>query len=322
MHARRHETRARPPMLAPARHQTPNPNDTPMTISPLVDIGANLTKKDFHGDMEAVLQRAFDKGVVAIIITGTTVMASRLASQIATAAPDPGTLRPRATTMDVSRRPKLFATAGVHPHFASTLSGAAMDQLRQLARQPEVVAVGECGLDYHRKLSPIDAQRKAFEAQLELAADLKKPVFLHDRNASADFTEILARWRGRLVGGVVHCFTGQRDVLEKYLALDMHIGITGWICDERRGLNLRELVKIIPRGRLMVETDAPFLIPRDLPKGPGEPNFDFRNEPSLVAHVARTVARHRGETFEQLAEHTTAAARSLFSTMTDLRPAR
>jgi TatD DNase family protein len=285
-----------------------------MTTSPLVDIGANLTKKDFQDDMEGVLRSAFDKGVTAIIITGTTVIASRIAWQIATRTPDPETMRPRATALDLSQRPKLFATAGVHPHYASSLGEKAMDDLRQLARRPEVVAVGECGLDYHRKLSPIDVQRKAFEAQLGLAAELKKPVFLHDRNASADFTDILARWRSRIVGGVVHCFTGEGDVMKKYLDLDMHIGITGWICDERRGMHLRELVRHIPRGRLMVETDAPFLIPRDLPKGPGVPQYGFRNEPCLVEHVARTVARCRGETFEQLAEHTTAAARSLFST--------
>src|SRR5262249_22306308 len=137
---------------------------------------------------------------------------------------------------------------------------------------------------------------------------VQKPVFLHERDAAGDFAEILARWRPRLAGGVVHCFTGERAALERYLALDLHVGITGWICDERRGTHLHDLVKRVPRGRLLVETAAPYILPRDLP---GRPK-DGRNEPAFVSHVARAVARHRGEAFDELARHTTEAARALF----------
>ena len=274
--------------------------------APLIDIGANLTKPIFHKDHEAVLARAAGAGVIAIVITGTTLATSLQACHIATA-------QPRGP-QDLSVRPRLFATAGVHPHHATTLTAHDLSELEHVVRRPEAVAVGECGLDYNRNYSPQDVQRRAFEQQLELAAEVRKPVFLHDRDAVADFTAILERWRPRLIGGVVHCFTGNRAAMERYLALDMHIGITGWICDERRGAHLRELVKLVPRGRLLVETDAPFLLPRDLPKGEGHPQYDGRNEPALVAHVARTVAHHRGETFEDLANHTTQAARALFAT--------
>ena len=274
-----------------------------MNAPPLIDIGANLTKPIFHKDHEAVLARAADVGVVAIIITGTTLATSLQACQIATA-------QPRGP-QDLSKRPRLFATAGVHPHHATTLTAHDLAELEHAVRRSAAVAVGECGLDYNRNYSPQDVQRRAFEQQLELAAEVRKPVFLHDRDAVKDFTAILERWRPKLVGGVVHCFTGGRDALERYLALDMHIGITGWICDERRGMHLRELVKIIPRGRLLVETDAPFLLPKDLPS---RPHQQGRNEPAMVAHVASVVAMHRDESFEDLAKHTTDAARALFST--------
>jgi TatD DNase family protein len=174
-----------------------------------------------------------------------------------------------------------------------------------LARAPEVAAIGECGLDYDRDFSPRDRQKSAFEAQLELAVELGKPVFLHERRAHADFTSILANVAPRLVGGVVHCFTGTIAELERYLELGLCIGITGYFCDERRGKHLVEAVRLVPAGRLMVETDAPFLRPRDLPSG-------RRNEPALLPHIARAVARARGESDRDLFRHTTATAQTLF----------
>jgi TatD DNase family protein len=265
--------------------------------APLVDIGANLTNKAFRADVDAVLARAATAGVAAIVVTGTSAQASRMAREIA--------VEHRAAAAG----PKLYATAGVHPHHASTFSRDTLEELRGLLSRPEVVAVGECGLDYNRNFSPQDAQRRAFEAQLELAAELKKPVFLHERDADGDFTAILARWRPKLVGGVVHCFTGDRAALERYLELGMHVGITGWICDERRGTHLKELVRLVPPGKLLVETDAPYILPRDLPRRPR----DGRNEPAFLAHVARAVAASRGESLDELAAHTTAAARALFA---------
>jgi TatD DNase family protein len=259
----------------------------------LVDIGANLTNKAFRADCEAVLARAAAAGVGVILVTGTSAEGSRHAREMVAEARGVG---------------RLFATAGVHPHHASTWSTETRDGIHALLARPEVVAVGECGLDYNRNFSPPDAQRRCFEAQLELAAEVRKPVFLHEREAMADFAAILERWRPRLTGGVVHCFTGDGAALERWLGLDMHVGITGWICDERRGAHLRELVRRVPRGRLLVETDAPYLMPRDMP---GRPK-DGRNEPAFLLHVARAVAQHRGETLDELAKHTTDAAQALF----------
>jgi TatD DNase family protein len=145
-------------------------------------------------------------------------------------------------------------------------------------------------------------------SQLELAAAARKPVFLHQRDAHADFAAILQDFRPRLAGGVAHCFTGGRSELEDYLALDLHIGVTGWVNDERRGQQLREAVPHIPAGRLMLETDAPYLLPRDLKPIPKA----RRNEPCFLPHIAQRVAQLRGETLQDLAAATTRTAMLFF----------
>jgi TatD DNase family protein len=180
--------------------------------------------------------------------------------------------------------------------------------LQELLAQPQVVAVGECGLDYFRNFSPPTAQRAAFIAQLEVAAAVAKPVFLHQRDAHEDFTAILREFRGRLVGGVAHCFTGDAAQLEDYLALGLCIGVTGWVCDERRGADLRDAVPRIPADRLLLETDAPYLLPRDLEPHPKS----RRNEPQFLVHIARAVAHLRDEPLPSLAAATVRNAAMLF----------
>jgi TatD DNase family protein len=263
-------------------------------VNRLVDIGANLTNKAFRADRDAVVARAAEAGVGAIVMTGTSAEASRHARDLA--------------EQGHKAALHLYSTAGVHPHHASSWSRETLAEMGSLLAHPEVVAVGECGLDYNRNFSPPDAQRRCFEAQLELAAEVRKPVFLHERDAAVDFAAILERWRPKLSGGVVHCFTGDGDALDRWLGLDLYVGITGWVCDERRGVHLQKLVRQVPRGRLLVETDAPYLLPRDMP---GRPK-DGRNEPAFLVHVARTVAALRGETFDDFAAHTTEAAKALF----------
>jgi TatD DNase family protein len=196
----------------------------------------------------------------------------------------------------------------VHPHHATSLDSARREELQELLAQPQVVAVGECGLDYFRNLSPPAMQRSAFVAQLELAAAVAKPVFLHQRDAHDDFKSILGEFRGRLAGAVAHCFTGGAAELEDYLALGLLIGVTGWVCDERRGASLREAVPRIPADRLMVETDAPYLLPRDLIPRPKS----RRNEPQYLVHIARTVAQIRSEPVESVAVSSTQNAVRLF----------
>ena len=258
----------------------------------LIDIGSNLTHESFAGDFEAVLARAAAAGVVQQIVTGTSVQASAAALALHQQHPQ-----------------ALFATVGVHPHLAEQLTAPAQLQLRDLATQPGVVAIGECGLDYFRNLAPHAVQCAAFAAQLALAAELKLPVFLHQRDAHTDFMAVLREHIGSLTAGVAHCFTGQRGELEDCLELGLHVGITGWICDERRGMHLQELVRHIPGDRLMIETDSPYLLPRTLRPKPAS----RRNEPAFLPEVARVVAQSRGEALDSLATLTTATARRFFA---------
>jgi TatD DNase family protein len=257
----------------------------------LVDIGANLTHDSFDHDRDAVLARARAAGVVQMVVTG----ASRAHS-------------PRALALAQAHPGELFATAGVHPHHATEYTAECDAELRALHAHPEVVAVGECGLDYFRDFSPRPAQRRAFERQLEIAADTGKPLFLHQRDAHADFMAILRQFDGRIGPAVVHCFTGSRPELFDYLDRDWHVGITGWLCDERRGLHLRELVPSIPADRLMVETDAPYLLPRSVRPAPSH----RRNEPMYLAHIVEELARDRGEDPAVTAANATATARAFF----------
>jgi TatD DNase family protein len=163
-------------------------------------------------------------------------------------------------------------------------------------------------LDFNRDFSPRPQQEKVLEAHLALAVELKLPVFLHERDANQRLLEILKDYRDHLTAAVVHCFTGERQALFSYLDLDLHIGITGWICDERRGTHLHPLVREIPRGRLMLESDAPYLLPRTLRPKPK----NGRNEPAYLGEVLREVALHRQESVEDLAQHSTASARRFF----------
>jgi TatD DNase family protein len=202
----------------------------------------------------------------------------------------------------------LFATAGVHPHHADTFTAATPAELRALLQQPGVVAVGECGLDYYRDLSPRAAQRHAFEGQLQLATETGLPAFLHQRDAHDDFLALLRDFHPLPGGAVAHCFTAGASELEAYLELGLSIGITGWLCDERRGRHLRQLVGGIPAGRLLLETDAPYLLPRDLSPKPASQ----RNEPMYLPHIGAAVAHAREETLEDCAAHTSAHARAFF----------
>jgi TatD DNase family protein len=255
----------------------------------LIDIGLNLAHDSFDADRDAVLARARDAGVVQMVITGSSEESTARARDLARAHPG-----------------VLFATAGVHPHHASDVTPETLPALEAAAREPEVVAVGECGLDYFRDFSPRDLQRRAFGWQLELAAKLGKPVFLHQRDAHEDFFAILQEHG--VTRGVAHCFTAGERERDAYLELGLHIGITGWINDERRGQHLREVVRGIPADRLMIETDAPYLLPRDIRPAPKT----RRNEPHWLPYVARAIAAARGEPVESVAAASTAAARAFF----------
>jgi TatD DNase family protein len=261
-------------------------------LSPdLIDIGSNLTHESFAPDLDAVMARALLAGVRRQVVTGADLAGSLKAAALA-----------------AEHDSRLWSTAGVHPHYAQTFDPAQRAGLLDLLRRPQVVAVGECGLDYYRDLSPRAAQQRAFIAQLEIAVECGKPVFLHQRDAPEDFLAVLKDYAPRLKGGVAQCFTGGQAELEAYLELGLYIGITGWACDERRGLELRKAVPLIPANRLLIETDAPYLLPRDLLPKPRS----RRNEPCYLPHIALTVANLRGDTLDAVGMASTRNAEALF----------
>ncbi len=263
-----------------------------MLPNELTDICFNFTHQAFRSDERGFLDRALAAGVTTMLVTGSDIEESKQAIALAKKYPQ-----------------FLFATAGVHPHLARDWPEAGKRELLRLCQAREIVAVGECGLDYNRDFSPREQQRQVFREQLEVAAATGLPAFCHEREAHTDFISIVKEFRQQLSAVVVHCFTGKQAELEAYLEIDCHIGITGWICDERRGHHLRDFMSLIPAGRLMIETDAPYLLPRDL-----NPKAKTRvNEPQHLPHIASAVASARGEPTATLIAHTTATAKDFFN---------
>lgn len=263
----------------------------------LIDIGVNLTNSAFAKDLPDVIARASAQGVRHIIVTGTNVEESQAAYQLTQEFPQ-----------------SLYATAGIHPHDAKSVTPDSLSIIKQLASHDAVVAIGECGLDFNRDFSPRPIQEQVFEQQLALAVELNMPVFLHERDANDRFIAILKQYRDKLPGAVLHCFTGSEQDLKACLDLDLHIGVTGWICDERRGQELFELVKDIPANRLMLETDAPYLLPRDLKPKPKS----RRNEPSYLPHIAERIALARNEDVGQLLSASLGVTQKFFGINTDI----
>jgi TatD DNase family protein len=258
----------------------------------LIDIGVNLTNKSLLEDVNAVIQRAEKAGVKQMVVTGTSVAESRQAIGLCERFPQ-----------------QLVSTCGIHPHHASEWDASSLPDLKAMAQQQCVRAIGETGLDFNRNYSSPSDQEFAFEQQMELAVSLKMPLFCHQRDAHGRFVEMLSEYRDDISRLVVHCFTDSREALIDYLDLDCYIGITGWICDERRGLDLQQLVKLIPADRLLLETDAPYLLPRNI-----EPKPSSRiNEPAYLPHILETVALHQGKSVELLATQSLHASRSFFA---------
>lgn len=258
-------------------------------MTPLIDIGANLTHESFANDLDEVLAEARAVGVETLIVTGASTEGAEAA-------------------LEIARARQLHSTAGIHPHHAEETDEGAIQRLRALLAEPEVCAVGETGLDYFRDLSPRDVQKASFEAHIELAVESGLPMFLHERDASDDFAEIVRAHRDRLGKLVVHCFTGSGEALHEYIELDCYIGITGWVCDERRGTHLLPLLRDIPTDRLMIETDSPYLMPRTLRPKPKT----RRNEPKYLPHIATFIAGQLGIDDAELADRTTRNAREFF----------
>jgi len=255
----------------------------------LVDTHAHLDDPQFDADRAAVIARAAASGLRYIVTVGTDLDSSRQALELA------------------QRFPGVYAAVGFHPHEAKTFGADSLDRLRRLAAHPDVVALGEMGLDFYRNLSPRQEQRQAFERQLSLAAELGLPVIVHSRQAHGEVLDILQRWAGRLgpgrIAGVMHCFSGDEAMARRFLELGFFISLAGPVTfgAARR---LRDLAAALPLEGLVLETDCPYLAP--------EPFRGQRNEPARVRAVAEEVAALRGLSLRALAHATTANAQSLF----------
>ncbi len=246
-----------------------------------IDIAVNLIGSALEKNIADVIQQAAAQGVSPLIVIGSEISESAQAVNLCQEYPQ-----------------QLFCTAGVHPHHASEWHTESAEQIRELALAPQVIAIGECGLDYNRDFSPRPMQRQAFEAQLALAVELQMPVLMHERDAHQDFLAILKEFRSELPGALLHCFTGDRESMEAYLALDLHLGITGWVCDERRGVELASLVSDIPDNRILIETDSPYLLPRSMRPKPKS----SKNKPQYLPYISKYIANLRGQSEEAFAK--------------------
>jgi TatD DNase family protein len=249
---------------------------------PLIDSHAHLDFPQFNRDREAVIRRAQEADLVAIVNIGTNLASSRASVALA------------------ERYDFIYATVGIHPHDAGTASEDTLEELRILAHHPKVVAIGEIGLDYYRDYSPRPAQRQAFQDQLALASALGRPVVIHSRDAHEDVLATLRDWGGT---GVLHTYAAGPERLDDVIAMGFFIGISGPVTFSKAE-RLREVAKAVPLDRLLVETDCPYLSP--------EPHRGRRNEPAYVKHVAEVISRIRDDSPERIASATTENARLLF----------
>ena len=235
----------------------------------IADIACNFSSDRFDSDLDEVINRAISNN-----ITKFGLICSRL-----------GDLDKLLSIYNNYSDSMLF-TIGVHPHHANEFNTEYLKNLKETIRNYDPHAIGETGLDFFRNLSTYEEQIYAFEEQIKLSIEFNKPLFLHQRDAHDEFIKIIMKYKNDINKAVVHCFTGTQKQLDSYLNLGFYIGLTGWICDERRNVELRKSIKNIPLDKLMIETDSPYLIPRNLDIKP-ENN---RNEPSYLPHIAKEIA--------------------------------
>ena len=261
-----------------------------------IDIGINLVHKQFHNDINQAIDRAVEAKVNTMLMTGTSVKNSLQAFQIAK--DNPGLI---------------YSTAGIHPHNAKSFTTDTFNELKTLLTNESVVAVGECGLDFDRDFSPRPIQESCFEAHLELAASTQKSLFLHERAAFKRFSSIIASHLDDISEAVVHCFTGSIDEAKTYLNMGFYLGFTGAISDTRRFHHLKEVVNYVPLDRLMIETDSPFMLPKNMSPALLNGRNKRRNEPAFLPYVAETVAKFKNISIEEVAKQTTLNAEAFFN---------
>ncbi|MCG9730331.1 YchF/TatD family DNA exonuclease [Shewanella sp. Isolate13] len=256
-----------------------------------MDIAVNLIGSSLEKDIHRVVEDAAAHSVTSMVVIGSHLEESQQAIGLCEQFPE-----------------QLYSTAGVHPHHASQWKADSAAQIRSLAQSSCVLAIGECGLDYNRDFSPRNMQRKAFAEQLALAVELKMPVLMHERDAHEDFLAILKEYRPQLPAALLHCFTGNKQSLDAYLEQDIYLGITGWVCDERRGQELASIVPYIPDERLLIETDSPYLLPRSMRPKPKS----SKNEPKYLPYIAQCIADLRQQSIDDFSAVTYKNSRTFF----------
>ena len=257
----------------------------------IADIACNFTSDRFDNDLDEVINQAIVNN-----ITKFGLICSRLS--------DIDKL------LEIYNRysKDMFFTIGVHPHHANEINEEYLKKLKEVINNNNPHAIGETGLDFFRNLSTYEEQIFAFEEQIKIAIDTNKPLFLHQRNSHDDFIKILRKYSSDINKSVVHCFTGTKKQLNDYLELDCYIGVTGWICDAKRNVELRKTIKNIPLERLMIETDCPYLIPKNLEEKPK----NNRNEPTYLNHIANEVATLMKKDINDIREKTYKTSLSFF----------
>ena len=257
----------------------------------IADIACNFTSDRFDNDLDEVINQAIINN-----ITKFGLICSRLS--------DIDKL------LEIYNRysKDMFFTIGVHPHHANEINEEYLKKLKEVINNNNPHAIGETGLDFFRNLSTYEEQIFAFEEQIKIAIDTNKPLFLHQRDSHDDFIKILRKYSSDVNKSVVHCFTGTKEQLNDYLELDCYIGVTGWICDAKRNVELRKTIKNIPLERLMIETDCPYLIPKNLEEKPK----NNRNEPTYLNHIANEVATLMKKDINDIREKTYKTSLSFF----------
>ncbi|RVT44378.1 hydrolase TatD [Rheinheimera sediminis] len=257
------------------------------------DAGVNLFSDRFNNDRDAVVQNARNNQVSELLLISSDAAESKLNADYCLS------------------HSALYCTAGVHPHYAGAVSSDWQHQIQLLLQSPTVVAVGECGLDFDRNFSAPEQQIQVFETQLQLASQYKKPAYLHERAAFS--TQIALLQQCSALTGIAHCFTGDTNQLKAYLDLGLYIGITGWLCDNNRGQSLMDAISYLPLDRLILETDAPFLLPKTMLNKPKS----RRNEPQFLTEIATQVSSLTGHSLVDIARHSRTNCLKLFQINTD-----
>ncbi|MGS0693682.1 TatD family hydrolase [Shewanella sp. 0m-4] len=256
-----------------------------------MDIAVNLIGSSLEKNIQRVIEDATNQSVTSMVVIGSHLDESKHAIALCEQFPD-----------------QLYSTAGIHPHHASEWQTSSANTIRMLAQSPCVIAIGECGLDYNRDFSPRDVQRNVFAKQLALAVELEMPVLMHERDAHPDFLAILKEYRTDLPAALLHCFTGNMQSLEAYIEQDIYLGVTGWVCDERRGQELASIVPYIPDNRLLIETDSPYLLPRSMRPKPKS----SKNEPKYLPYIAQYIADLKKQDMSTFADNTYKNSRRFF----------